>query len=330
MREAGEACRGPANIGGRGFGPAELAIWNEECNAAGTPKAGIFWVALNHAGPTLIARASEELKRDHLGPIIRGEEVWCQGFSEPGGGSDLAAVRTRGVIDGHELVVNGQKIWTSFAQFADFQELLIRTGDQESRHRGLTWVVCDMHSSGIDIRPIMGSDGIRHFCEVFYDDVRIPLSNVVGEINGGWSVAMTTLGIERGTAGMDQKLSATQEAETLRRIAREHGLLERTDIAEKVAMLRAEAAAMRAMVYREIARNREGVPPGPESSFARLYWNDLHRHTHELAIELIGTQSAELTETVALWLLSFARPIAGGSADIQRNIIGERILGLSR
>ncbi|MCW2829317.1 MAG: putative acyl-CoA dehydrogenase, partial [Aeromicrobium sp.] len=169
----------PEEFGGRGSSLIEQLIWFEEWGRAGLPSIDACFVGLAHAGPTLMARATDEQKTKHLPEILKGDVVWCQGFSEPGAGSDLAGLSTKAEIDGDELVVTGQKIWTSFADAADWQELLVRTGKGDRKHDGLTWVICDMHSPGIDIRPIKTIDGAAEFCEVFYDEVRIPISNVV-------------------------------------------------------------------------------------------------------------------------------------------------------
>ena len=179
----------PVEYQGRGLPLLHQLIWLEECARIGAPDIDSRFVAVNHAGPTLIANGSEEQKAFHLPKILRGEVLWCQGFSEPQAGSDLASLRATGVVDGDDLVVSGQKLWTSFADLADYQELLVRTGPPEGRHRGLTWVICDMHAPGVEVRPITALDGTIHNCEVFYDNVRIPLSSVVGEIDDGWSVA---------------------------------------------------------------------------------------------------------------------------------------------
>jgi alkylation response protein AidB-like acyl-CoA dehydrogenase len=173
----------PAEYGGRGLSFLKQIVWFEEYVQSGLPIGrSCFVVALAHAGPTLIARGSDEHKARYLPPILRGEEPWCQGFSEPGSGSDLASLSTRAEIDGDELVVNGQKVWTSYAHLADFQELLVRTDPSVPKHTGITWAICDMRSPGIEVRPIRTIDGGAHFSEVFYEDVRIPLTNVVGAI----------------------------------------------------------------------------------------------------------------------------------------------------
>src|SRR5262249_34622850 len=179
----------PREYGGRGLSLLEQVIWHEEYARADAPYIGCCFVGVNHGGPTLIMRGTEGQKRFHLPRILTGDAVWCQGFSEPGAGSDLASLKTRAVIDGDHLVVNGQKIWTSFAHVADYQELLVRTDSSGAKQHGITWVVCDMHTPGIDVRPIETMAGDFHFCEVFYTDVRIPLANIVGEVNQGWSVA---------------------------------------------------------------------------------------------------------------------------------------------
>jgi alkylation response protein AidB-like acyl-CoA dehydrogenase len=178
------------------------------------------FVGLKHAGPTLIACGTEAQKRFHLPKILGGDVVWCQGFSEPNAGSDLAALQTRAVIEGDELVVTGQKIWTSFGQIAEYQELLVRTDPDAPKHKGITWVICPMDAPGIEIRPIKTLAGNADFCEVFYDNVRIPLANVVGKINDGWRVAMATLSFERGTAFMSEQVKQSARMEELIALAR--------------------------------------------------------------------------------------------------------------
>ena len=176
---------GRATYGGRGLNLVHQLIWLEEYANAGGPDIGCAFVGINHGGPTLIARGSEPQKQRHLPRILAGEEVWCQGFSEPGAGSDLASIATSASLEDDQFVVNGQKIWTSYAHMADYQELLVRTDPCSSRHHGLTWLICDMRAPGITVRPIISMDGFAEFCEVFYDDVRIPADNVVGEVGRG-------------------------------------------------------------------------------------------------------------------------------------------------
>lgn len=334
----------PTEYGGRGLGLVEQLIWYEEYARAQAPNIRTCFVAVNHAGPTLIMRGSEEQKRAHLSSILAGDEVWCQGFSEPNAGSDLASLRTSARVDGDELVVTGQKIWTSFAHVADFQELLVRTDPDAPKHRGITWVICDMRLPGIDIRPIRSMDGAVDFCEVFYDDVRIPLANVVGELNDGWRVAMTTLSFERGTAFAADQMAMSLMVEDLVRLARTRSVdgssrvaIHDEEFARRLASLRAEVAALRSMTYLGASRNRATVQPGPEASFLRLGVGETMQRVSRLAFDLLGPDALAWTAPIRHhgnwsndYLFSFSRTISAGSKDIQRNIIGERLLGLPR
>jgi alkylation response protein AidB-like acyl-CoA dehydrogenase len=289
-----------------------------------------FVVALAHAGPTLIARGSDEHKARYLSPILRGEEPWCQGFSEPGSGSDLASLSTRAEIDGDELVVNGQKVWTSYAHLADFQELLVRTDPSAPKHKGITWAICDMRSPGIEVRPIRTIDGGAHFSEVFYENVRIPLTNVVGAIDEGWSVAMATLAIERGPAALDYQLGTLRDIDDLVALAKERGLLRNDELALRLANARAEGAALRSMTYLSLAETAPGSPPSPMTTAVRTFWGELQHKVGRLAIDVLGSSSLELDTWSEYWLHQFSAGIAGGTKDIQKSIIGERALGLPR
>jgi alkylation response protein AidB-like acyl-CoA dehydrogenase len=324
----------PAQYGGRGLSTIQQLIWHQEYARAGAPYIGINFVGVLHGGPTLILRGAEGHKRAHLEAILKGEEIWCQGFSEPGSGSDLASLRTRATIDGEDLVVNGQKIWTSYAQWADYQELLVRTDPQAPKHKGISWVICDMRLPGIRVRPIPTMAGIDEFCEVFYDDVRIPLANVVGGLNNGWSVAMSTLGFERGTGFMGEQVRLATDVNSLIAVARQRGLGQDRDIARRLAKLRAEVAALQAMTYQGISQNERRGAPGPEGSMLRLYHGLLAQRLGRISMEVIGSAALELTDPEEGWtgpyLYSFSRTIGGGTAEIQRNIIAERFLGLPR
>jgi alkylation response protein AidB-like acyl-CoA dehydrogenase len=248
------------------------------------------------------------------------------------------------VIDGDRLIVNGQKIWTSYAWAAQFQELLVRTDTDAPKHRGITWVICPMDAPGIEIRPIKTMADDDDFCEVFYTDVEIPLENVVGGLNQGWDVAMTTLSFERGTAFMGEQVLLARMVDKLIEIARQrrapsgHGrAIDDEELARRLATLRAEVASLRAMTYLGVSRNLRRSQPGVEGSFMRLSVGELMQRITQVALDLLGVDALAWTEPKrhdGQWsndyLFSFSRTISAGSKDIQRNIIGERLLGLPR
>lgn len=315
----------PRAYGGLGLSPERAILWYEEYVRARAPSVlDCTFVALNHAGPTLIACGSEEQKRFHLPRILSGRSIWCQGFSEPDAGSDLASLTTSGTVDGDHLVVNGQKIWSSYADIADYQELLIRTEPGSKRHRGLSWVICDMTAPGITVRPIRNMAGSSHFAEVFYDDVRIPLSDVVGELHDGWRVAMTTLGFERRTAAMGTQLQLSIKIEDLIAMA---DAAPGSALSEQLAQLRAEAAALRAMTYRTLFRDPSTQSDG---SLVRLVFAELAQRINQLAMDILGPEALADSPWTRDYLEAYSETIAGGTAEIQRNIIAERILGLPR
>jgi alkylation response protein AidB-like acyl-CoA dehydrogenase len=334
----------PVEYGGRGLGLFEQIIWFEEYARAQAPFIGRCFVGVNHGGPTLIVRGNEEQKSYHLPRILKGETVWCQGFSEPGAGSDLAGIKTHARVEGDELVVNGSKIWTSYANHADWQELLCRTDPTAERHKGLSWVICDMHSPGITIRPIRLISGEVDLNQVFYDDVRIPLKNVVGGLNNGWSVAMSTLGFERGTGFIAEQIEQSIRVEHLIERAREtcgpdgRPLIKNEKIAEELATLRAQVTTLQSMTYRTISEVARTNTPGSESSLIRLFTAETSQRIARCDMELMGADMLSYTygvnegpdEHVHDYLRDFANTIAGGSAQIQRDIIGERVLGLPR
>lgn len=324
----------PPEYGGRGFSIVQQVIWLEEYAKAKAPWIGANFVGVNHGGPTLIANATDEQKAFHLPRILKAEAIWCQGFSEPGAGSDLAGIKTRGRVEGNELVVNGSKIWTSFAHVADYQELVLRTEEGSERHSGLSWVICDMHAPGITVRPIRKMSGMTEFCEVFYDDVHIPIENVVGGLGNGWTVAMSTLSFERGTGFIADQVKQAQEVEDLIETATGNGMIGDNRIAEELAQLRAEVAAARAMTYRNISEVEKRGQPGPEASVIRVFTSELGRRIETMGVRLMGEEMLDFRygddDQVQDYLRGFASTIAGGSSQIQRNIIGERMLGLPR
>ncbi len=333
----------PKEYSGGGLTLLQQLIWYEEYAARGFPGIDACFVGNSHAGPTLITRATEAQKNFHLPKILRGEVIWCQGFSEPEAGSDLAALRTKAEIDGDELVINGQKLWTSFAGVADYQELLVRTDSTQGKHHGITWVICDMSTPGIDVRPIETIEGGSEFCEVFYDNVRIPLGNVVGEIDNGWSVAMSTLSFERGTAFTAQQVRLAKIIEDLIDYARDHvgpdgrrPAIADDEIARRLARARASVASLRALTYQNICLAMQSDTPGPKGSMVKLLYAELAKQIGKLAMDIVGPGAIRRSSRwdtdgwVGYYYYSFSQAIGGGTSEIQRNILGERVLGLPR
>lgn len=328
----------PREFGGRGLSLDEALIWYEESARAHAPRIGTVFVGINHAGPTLIARGTAEQQAFHLPSILRGEHIWCQGFSEPGAGSDLAGLSTRAEVDGDHLVINGSKIWTSYGHLARYGELLVRTTPGAGKHGGITWLIVDMDSPGIEKHLISTMTGPRdhHFCQIFYNDVRVPLANVVGGLDNGWSVANTTLGFERGTAFAAEQIHQAQLIENLiavARAARRGGrAIDDGEFAGRLATIRAEVAAVRSMTYAAMSKARRQAP-GAESSLIRLYFSEAQQRLKRLAVDILGPAALELSGDegwTRLYLRSFSVTIAAGTSDVQRNIIGERVLGLPR
>ncbi|HTU13106.1 MAG TPA: acyl-CoA dehydrogenase family protein [Allosphingosinicella sp.] len=332
----------PKDYGGRGLSAVQQMIWFEEAARANAPAMNSMLIALMHGGPTLIARGSEAQKAFHLPRILSGEAVWCQGFSEPGAGSDLAAIKTRGRVEGDELVVDGQKMWTSFGHWADYQELLVRTAPDSKRQQGLTWVICDMKLPGIDIKPVLSMSGEHHVNMVFYDNVRIPLANVVGGVGEGWSVAMSTLAFERGTAFLADQVELAHKIERTIALARktrlENGRLAIEDdgIAQRLARLKADTMAIRAMTILGFSRIERANQPGPEGSMLKLFVTTTYKALSELAAEISGWGFFEYGDNrhsnrmTYDFMWSWVLTIAAGSSEIQREIIADRVLGLPR
>jgi alkylation response protein AidB-like acyl-CoA dehydrogenase len=319
----------PKEFGGRGLSVLEQIIWFEEYARAGAPSPlNASFVGLNHAGPTLIACGTSQQKAFHLSRILAGEVIWCQGFSEPGAGSDLASLRTRGRVEDGELVIDGHKIWSSFADIADWQELLIRTDPAAKTSAALSWVICPMNAPGITVRPIRTMAGPRKYCEVFYDSVRVPLSNVVGGLHNGWATAMSTLSFERGTAALALLIGLTLKVEKLLGDCP----ADRCEMRMRLARLRAEGASIRAMTYR-FALDSEHAVPDASGSLIRLSFAEFAQRVTAAAIDLYGIDAPEVVGMHGWghdYLDAFSETIAGGAAEIQRNIIAERVLGLPK
>jgi alkylation response protein AidB-like acyl-CoA dehydrogenase len=319
----------PKEVGGRGLSVHEQIVWFEEYARAGAPSPlNASFVGLNHAGPTLIACGTAEQKAWHLPKILSGDVIWCQGFSEPGAGSDLASLRTRGRVEGDALIIDGHKIWSSFADIADVQELLIRTDPTAKTSGALSWVICPMDAPGITVRPIRTMAGVQKFCEVFYDSVRVPLSNVVGGLNNGWATAMSTLGFERGTAALAFLIEFILKVEELLAACPP----DRPVMRARLAQLRADGAAIRAMTYRFALDAADSVPDA-SGSMNRLAFAEFAKRVTAAAIDLYGIDAPEVAGAhgwAHAYLDSFSETIAGGTAEIQRNIIAERVLGLPK
>lgn len=319
----------PAEVGGRSATVLEQIVWFEEYVRASAPNPlGPTFVGLNHAGPTLIACGTPEQKAYHLPKIVHGDVIWCQGFSEPSAGSDLAALKARGTVDGSDLVIDGHKIWSSFADIADYQELLVRTDPTAKTSAALTWVICPMDAPGLTVRPIRTMAGNLKFCEVFYDSVRIPLSNVVGGLNKGWSTAMSTLAFERGTSSLALLLALMRKVEWLLAVCPK----ERPSMRARIAQLRAEGAALRAMTYR-LALDSADSTPDSSGSLVRVGFAEYAQRVNAAAVDLFGIDAPEVVGMHGIghdYLDAFSETIAGGTSEIQRNIIGERVLGLPK
>jgi alkylation response protein AidB-like acyl-CoA dehydrogenase len=335
----------PTDVGGRGASPTEHLIFLEETERADAPYVGVNFVGLLHAGPTLAAEATTEQKQRHLPRILRGEEVWCQGFSEPGAGSDLAALSTRAVRDGDDYVITGQKIWTSFAQVADYCELLVRTDPDAPKHRGITWLIMPMDSPGIEIQPLRTIQGSTEFSQVFLDGVRVPVANRVGEENDGWRVAMVTFSFERGTAFVGELVRTRALVEDLARIARstprgDNGTAWDDDgLRRELGHMTAELDAMWALTCRTITQAERGTGvPGLGGSVFKLSYSELRHRLGDLAMKLLDRAALSLDDFDGLesgihverWMQAMSLTIAAGTSQIQRNIVGERILGLPK
>jgi alkylation response protein AidB-like acyl-CoA dehydrogenase len=334
LAEGGWTCLGwPAEYGGRGASVAQQVIWNEEYVRARAPgRVSILGEGL--LGPTLIHYGTEAQKARFLPPIREGTELWCQGYSEPNAGSDLASVATRAVLEGDEWVVTGQKVWTSLAHQSDWCFVLCRTDPGSARHRGLSYLLVPMDQPGIEVRPIRQLTATSEFNEVFFDGARTAADHVVGTVGDGWSVALATLAFERGVALLGHQLSFRREFDKLLDVARSRRLDADPVVRQRLAGAYAELAIMRYNTLRSLSGVDGPVAP-PEASIAKLFWGGWHRRLGELAMDVLGPAATvtagfayELDDFQRSFLFSRSETIYGGSDEIQRNIIGERVLGL--
>ncbi|WP_431980154.1 acyl-CoA dehydrogenase family protein [Streptomyces qinglanensis] len=327
----------PREAGGRGATPVQHLIFLEETEAAGAPYVGAGFVGLLHAGPTIAAEGSPAQRARWLPPILRGEEVWCQGFSEPEAGSDLASLRTRAVRSGDSYVVTGTKVWTSHAEVADWCELLVRTDPEAPRHRGLTWLALPMDAPGVTVRPLRTLAGSQEFAEVFLDEVRVPAGNRVGAENDGWRVTMVTLSFERGTAFAGEVVACRRALRQLARRAQHDGRWEDPALRRRLGRLNAEFTALWRLVQWNVSeaahalRHGGSGVPGAGGSVFKLRYSHARQELYETAAAVLGPGSLDLAEE---WtrerLSSLSYTIAAGTSQIQHNILAERVLGLPR
>lgn len=315
----------PRAYGGREASPSEQLIFLEETSRAKAPYVGVNFVGLLHAGPTLIAEGTEAQKRAHLPRILRGEELWCQCFSEPDAGSDLAALRTRAERDGDHYVVNGRKIWCSFGQVGEYGELLARTDPHAPKHQGISWFILPMHLPGIEVRPIETVLGSSEFCEVSLEDVRVPAENLVGAENDGWRVTNVTLSFERGTAFVSEMVDAMRMAEEL--VPLVHDPATRAELAHVLA----ELDALWALTKRNVSRAARAGDTGLGGLIMKLAYSETRDRLGELSMRVLGRGAFDVHNPyVEERLRTLSLTIAAGTSQIQRNIIGERVLGLPR
>jgi alkylation response protein AidB-like acyl-CoA dehydrogenase len=340
LAEGGWTCLGwPVEHGGRGATMTQQVIFNEEYARAAAPgRVSVMGEGL--LGPTLIHYGTPEQRARFLPPIREGDELWCQGYSEPDAGSDLANVKTRAIRDGDEWVVTGQKVWTSLAHQADWCFVVCRTDPDSSRHKGLSYLLVPMDQPGIEVRPITQLTRTSEFNEVFFDGARTGASNVVGGVGDGWRVALATLAFERGVALLGHQLTFRREFDRIANMAKENGRNRHPVVRQHLAQAHIELAIMRYNTLRSLAGIDGPVAP-PEASIAKLYWGSWHRRLGELAMNLMGMGSTVLDgeatadnagygldELQRSFLFARSETIYGGSNEIQRNIIGERVLGL--
>jgi alkylation response protein AidB-like acyl-CoA dehydrogenase len=329
----------PREYGGGGLERAEAKIVAEEM-AKLRLRPPLTGFGLTMIGPLLLAEGNEEQKREHIPRIVRGEIRWCQGYSEPGAGSDLASLRTRAVRDGDVFVLNGQKVWTSYADKADWMFLLVRTDPEAPKHNGISFLLMDMESAGVSVRPIKLISGASPFCETFLADVRVPVRNVVGPVNGGWRIAKALLGFERTMIAdaFKERDDANRLVALARRSVGELGGRVADPIArDRIAQVEMDQACLDLTLARSRDGARAGRPPGPESSIFKYYGTELNQRRRALLVELLGPQglgwegpgfSDDEVRITRDWLRSRGNSIEGGTSEIQLNIIAKRVLGL--
>jgi len=333
----------PRQCGGRGATVIEQVIFTEEmARASAPPLANVLGLAL--IGPTIIAHGTAAQKERFLTKILSAEEIWCQGFSEPNAGSDLASLLTEARPDGSDFIVNGQKVWTSYGWAADWCELVVRTDPAAPKHKGLTVLLIDMRSPGVEVRPLRQMTGESEFNEVFFRDVRVPAANVLGAVNNGWNVALGTLMHERATLGAGLHIVYSRQFQRLVKLAHSidrNGAPAARDpvVRQKLAQIYAEIEIMRLNQMRSISRISQSGAPGPEGSIQKIFWSELNQRFQQVAKEVLGPfaqleKGSEFAFDDGQWAYSYLRArgntIEAGTSEIQRNIIGHFVLGLPR
>ena len=323
----------PRRFGGRGIKHRLASVFNQEQGAFDV-SSGVFTVGIGMVGPTLMAHGSEEQRERFLAPMLRGDEIWCQLFSEPGAGSDLAALGCRAELDGDEWVINGQKVWTSMGHFADYGVLLARTDPNAPKHKGITYFLVDMRTEGIDVRPLRQITGIAHFNEVFLNDVRIPAENIVGEAHDGWRVAHTTLTSERGAIGGSTLGPFFPDFVEL---ARESGCADDVNCRQELANLYTRTELLRFLRLRVQSAMSRGEMPGAEASVMKLAYSQHWARSADLVASMLGMNGTLFDyhdESKGYWprwfLGQWSVRLGGGTDEIQRNVMAERVLGLPR
>lgn len=328
----------PKEYGGRGAPLMQQVIFYEEmARVQAPPMANVLGLAL--IGPTLIAFGTEAQKQRYLDRILSAEEIWCQGFSEPNAGSDLAALSTTAVLDGDSYVVNGQKVWNSYGWAAGWCELVVRTDPAAAKHKGLTVLLVDMKSPGVEVRPLKQMTGESEFNELFFRDVRVPVENVLGKVNDGWNVALGTLMHERATLGAGLQILYRRNIDRLVELARSSGRSGDPVIRQRLAQCYAEVEIMRWNQMRAFSRLSVTGVPGPEGSIQKIFWSELNQRLQQVAQELLGpfgqlSAGGEFAVDNGLWAYGYLRArgntIEAGTSEIQRNIIGHFVLGLPK
>jgi alkylation response protein AidB-like acyl-CoA dehydrogenase len=328
----------PKEYGGRGAGLIEQAIFQEEFALAGAPTL-VNALGLAIIGPTIIAEGTEEQKQRFVSKILSCEEVWCQGFSEPNAGSDVAALGTKAVLDGDHYVVNGQKIWTTLAHVSEWCLLLTRTDFDAPKHKGITAFLVDMKTPGVEVRPLRQITGEAEFNEVYFTNARIPVGNMLGELNKGWGIAITTLMNERANLGGSMYISFKKQFETLversREISNNGKIVAKDPVArQKMAQAYLDLEVFRHNANRALSKMTKSKVPGPEGSILKIYWSELNQRFQQTAQEVLGPVAQQKDFDNGDWIYGYLRcranTIEAGTSEILRNLVAERVLGLPK